>query len=57
MSGSVRNRAPNEDSNQPVHPRCLSRVFVVRMKNFATLSIQNASSKDSDRTARVHRLI
>ena len=29
---------PNEDSNQPAHPRCLIRVFVVRMKKLCILA-------------------
>ena len=42
---------PNEDSNQPAHPRSLIRVFVVR--NFASLAMQNASSDDSDQPPRM----
>ena len=30
-------RAPYEDSSQPAHPRCLIRVFVVRMKKLCIL--------------------
>ena len=29
--------APNEDSNQPAHPRSLIRVFIVCMKKFGIL--------------------
>ena len=28
---------PNEDSNQPVHPRSVNSVFAVRMKKFCIL--------------------
>ena len=30
--------ASNEDSDQPAHPRCLIRVFIVRMKKLCILS-------------------
>ena len=38
---------PNEDSNQPAHPRCLIRVFVGHI-NFAALAIQQSPSEDLD---------
>ena len=48
----------NKDSHRPAHPRSRITVFVVLMKKrFASLSIQNAPSKDSDRTERMHRLV
>ena len=47
----------NEDSNKPVHPRSLSRVFVVHMKKLAFLAIQNTPSEDSGQTARTRMLI
>ena len=34
---------PNEDSNQPAHARSLIRVFVVGMKNFASLAIRKCA--------------
>ena len=48
--------APNEDSNQPAHPRSLIRDFVVHME-FAVSASQNATSEDSDQNARMRRLI
>ena len=47
---------PNEDSDLPVHPHSLIRVFVVRMK-LCILAIQNALREDSDQTVRMRRLI
>ena len=49
--------APNEDTDQPAHPRSLIRVFVVRMKKPCFLAIQNAPNEDSDQTARKRRLV
>ena len=49
--------APNEDSNQPARLSCLTRVFVVRMKKLCILGYPNASSEESDQTARMRRLI
>ena len=37
--------APNEDSDQPAHPRSLISVFVVHMRNPAALAFQNALGK------------
>ena len=45
-------RAPNEESNNPAHPRIL-----ITWRIFASLAIQNAPSEDSDQTARMRRLI
>ena len=36
-------RAPNEDSNQPSHPRSLIRVFIVRMKKLCILGYQKCA--------------
>ena len=44
--------APNEDSNQPAHPRSPIRVFVVCMKTLHPFAIQNAPSEGSDQTMR-----
>ena len=49
--------ASSEDSNQPAHPRSLSRVFVVRMKNFASLASQDTRSDYFDKTERKRMLI
>ena len=50
--------APNEDSDQTARPRSLIRVVVVRMKKkIVYLAIHNATSFDSDLTARMCRLI
>ena len=38
--------ASKAESNQPAHPRSLIRVFVVRMKKLASLSVQNAPSRN-----------
>ena len=48
--------APNEDSNQPAHPRSLIRIFVARVKKLCILIYQNAPFKDSDRTAQIRKL-
>ena len=56
--------AANEDSNQPVRPRSVIKVFVVLMKkqnkkqnNFASLAAKKAVSEDSDQCAQMCRLI
>ena len=49
-------RAPKEDSNQPVRPYSLIRVLVIR-RIFASLATKNAPSEDSNKTARMRRLI
>ena len=49
--------APYEDSNQPVHPCCIIKVFISRERKFASLAIQNAPSEDSDQPAHSRRLI
>ena len=46
--------SPNENANQPAHPFSLTRVFVVRIKHFASLAIQNAPRAESDQTAQSH---
>ena len=44
--------APNEDSNQPAHPRSLFKESLLSAcRNFATLAIQKALSGESDQTA------
>ena len=48
--------APSEDSDQPVHPPSLIRVFAVCMKKPWVLSYP-LSSEDSDQTGRMPRLI
>ena len=52
---------PNENSDQPAHPRSLIRVFFVCLKknpkNLVSLAIQNAPNEDSDQTAQMRRLI
>ena len=45
--------APNEDSNQPAHPRSPIKVFDVRMKKFYSLGFQNVLSEDSDQTVQI----
>ena len=49
--------ASNKLSNQPAHLRSVISVFVVRMKNSASMAIQNMTSEDSDQTARMRSLI
>ena len=44
--------SPNNDSNQPAYPRSLTRVFVVRMKKLCIMGYLNASSDNSDQTAK-----
>ena len=46
--------APSEDSDQPVHPPSLIRVFAVRMKKAC---VHWAHTEDSDQTGRMPRLI
>ena len=38
----------SKDSDQPVHPPSLTRIFAVRMKKPGSLAIHEAHSKDSD---------
>ena len=49
--------APNEDSNQPAHPRSLIRVLVLCMKKPCILCYQITPSEDSDQPAHSRRLI
>ena len=49
--------SPNEDSNQPAHPRSLIRVFIVRMMKLHSRPSKNAPSENYDQTARMRRLI
>ena len=49
--------APNEGSYHPAHPRSLIRALLSTQRNFASLAIQNAPSKDSNQTARTRRRI
>ena len=44
--------APNEDTNQSAHPRGQIGVFVVPLRNYVSLAIQNVPSEDSDQTVR-----
>ena len=37
--------APNEDSNQPAHPRCPIRVFIVRMKKLCVLGYPKCAQR------------
>ena len=37
--------APNEDSHEPVHPRNLIRVFIVRMKKLCIRGYQKCAQK------------
>ena len=41
--------AYSEDSDQPAHPDNLIRVFIVRLKKFATLT-KNVPDENSDQT-------
>ena len=40
--------APNEDSDQPAHPRMLIRVFVVLMKKLCILGYPKAANAQAD---------
>ena len=53
----LRTYAPSDDSNQPANPRGLIRLFVARIRKFASLAIQNAPSVDSDQIAWMRKLI
>ena len=50
-------RAPNEDLDQPVHPRCLIRVFNGRSMGSKKPNVSSVENKISDQTTRMHRLI
>ena len=43
--------APKDDLNQTAYPRCLIKVFVVRMTKLRILTIQHAPSEDPNQTA------
>ena len=45
---------PNEDSNQPAHPRSLIRVFVVRLKKLCILGYPKCAMKILIRLRELH---
>ena len=49
--------ASNKHLNQLAHPHCLIRVFIVRCRNSATLSVHNVPCEYSDETVQKCRMI
>ena len=49
--------APSKDTDQPVHPPSLIRVFAVRTKKHWVLSYPLSALQDSDQTGWMPRLI
>ena len=49
--------APSENSDQPVHPHNLIRVFAVRMKKSGVLRYPFERTAKTDQTARMRRLV